>query len=195
MLRILSLCGSLRAGSSNAAALAAARALAPPDVRFAPYDGLGGLPHFNPDLEDAALPEPARRFREAVAQADGVLICSPEYAHGMPGAFKNALDWLVGGVEMNGKPVAVINISPRAVHAHEQTLEVLRMIAADVGEYSSILAPVPAGPVTEASLLADEAFSGKLAAGLAAFVDVVRAVVDTRAGEGGEAARIKPSEG
>src|SRR6266496_3093591 len=117
MTRILAISGSLRRFSSNTTLLEAAARLAPPGVEITLYDGLAELPHFNPDLEGS---EPATvvNFRARIKGSDGVLISSPEYAHGVPGALKNALDWIVGSLEFPGKPVALINISPRSTFVH-----------------------------------------------------------------------------
>ena len=92
---ILAICGSLRASSTNASLLEACRALAPVSLEIAFYAGLGQLPHFNPDLDGDTPPAAVLELRRRVAWADGLLICSPEYARGVPGTFKNALDWLV----------------------------------------------------------------------------------------------------
>src|SRR5262245_21657419 len=101
-MKILAISGSLRAHSSNAAILRAMAALAPPDVDIELYEELGRLPHFNPDLdqEGAVAPRPVADFRRRLAAADGVVICSPEYAHGTPGSLKNGLDWLVSVIEL-----------------------------------------------------------------------------------------------
>src|SRR5690349_8500891 len=108
MARLLTVSGSLRAGSSNATLLTAATIVAPADVTIVSFDGLADLPAFNPDVE-ASGPEPVAvtRWREALVSADAVLISSPEYAHGIPGALKNALDWVVGSGELVGKPVGL----------------------------------------------------------------------------------------
>src|SRR5690242_9174445 len=101
-MRLLAISGSLRAGSSNTAILQAARLVAPSDVELVLYEGLAELPAFNPDLdtvEGDRVPERVRELRALVGSADGLLICSPEYAHGIPGSLKNLLDWLVGSVE------------------------------------------------------------------------------------------------
>lgn len=115
-IQLLAVSGSLRAASSNTALLTAAEPLAPAGVAVSLYTGIGDLPHFNPDVEDE-LPSPVKDWRARVGAADGLLIACPEYARGVPGAFKNALDWLVGGPEFVGKPVALFNASPRASHA------------------------------------------------------------------------------
>ena len=136
-LRVVALCGSLRKASINASLLRAFARLAPFTVDICP--SLGLLPLFNPDLE-AEPPEAVRAFHRLVASADALLIASPEYAHGMTGTLKNALDWLVGLEAFTGRPVAVLNASPRAYHADDALREVLRtMSAVLVGETSFAL--------------------------------------------------------
>jgi NAD(P)H-dependent FMN reductase len=134
--RILAISGSLRASSSNTILLMAAAELAPEGVEVTLYDGLGDLPHFNPDLDkaldDPDLPTAVRDLRMRVAGADAILISSPEYAHGVPGSLKNALDWLVGGSEIPGKPIALLNASPRSTHAQASLAETLRTMSADL---------------------------------------------------------------
>ena len=131
-MRILAISGSLRTGSSNATLLSAAAMLAPRDVEITAYDGIGMLPHFNPDLDEGAPPEIVRQLRSAVAATDALIISSPEYAHGVPGTLKNALDWLVGGVEINGKRVALVNASARATIAQASLQETLTVMGAKV---------------------------------------------------------------
>ncbi|MFF1922884.1 NADPH-dependent FMN reductase [Streptomyces sp. NPDC058221] len=106
---ILLLSGSLRSGSSNETALRTAQAVAPPGVRTVLHESPAALPHFNPDDDVEPLPEPVARLRAAIEAADGLLICTPEYAGTLPGAFKNLLDWTVGGTEICDKPVAWVN--------------------------------------------------------------------------------------
>jgi chromate reductase len=129
MTTIVAISGSLRAHSSNAALLRAAASVAPAGVEFVFYDGMGELPHFNPDLdaEGSTPPEPVRRLRELLISADAILISSPEYAHGVPGSFKNLLDWLVSTGELVGKPVALLNAAPVGCeYAQSAILETLR---------------------------------------------------------------------
>jgi len=113
-MKIIAICGSLRAQSSNRALLQAALKVAPEGVEVTIYEGLAGLPHFNPDDdEEGTTPPPAvAELRSLLASADGILISSPEYAHGVPGSLKNALDWLVSDGALVDKPIALINASP-----------------------------------------------------------------------------------
>ncbi|HXT15339.1 MAG TPA: NADPH-dependent FMN reductase [Gemmatimonadaceae bacterium] len=131
-LRILTVSGSLRVVSSSGAVLDAIARLAPSDVIVERYSGMASLPHFNPDVEEVALPHEAAEWRARVAAADALLIASPEYAHGVPGSLKNALDWLVGGPEFVDKPVAVVNPSAHSKFAHVQLIETLRTMSGNV---------------------------------------------------------------
>lgn len=129
--RVLCLSGSLRRLSANTAALQAARALASDRLELVLYDGVAALPPFNPDDETACVPPAVLALRDEVGRADALLIACPEYAHGVPGAFKNLLDWLVGSLEFPGKPVALLNASGRgSYHAQESLAEILRTMSA-----------------------------------------------------------------
>jgi chromate reductase len=141
MIRILAISGSLRAVSSNTALLQAAVELAPAGVEIEIYGGLGDLPHFNPDLE-AKEPPAVTDLRARVRRAGGLLISSPEYAHGVPGAMKNALDWLVGGEEFIYKPVALLNASPRATHAQASLAETITTMSGRLVAEASIAVPL-----------------------------------------------------
>jgi chromate reductase len=114
---VLAISGSLRRASSNSALVSAAVQLAPVGVDVSIYRELADVPPFNPDLDTEAAPAATFRFRTALQECDAVLISSPEYAHGVPGVLKNALDWVVSSGEFIDKPVAVVNTSARASHA------------------------------------------------------------------------------
>jgi chromate reductase len=138
-MKILAVSGSLREASSNTTLLRALAELAPDGVAVSFSLPLDSLPFFNPDVEEAGLPPVVQEWRAEVAAADAVVVSSPEYAHGVSGVLKNALDWLVGGVELNGKPVAVLNARPQARIAHEALVETLRVMGAHVVDQT----PVP----------------------------------------------------
>ena len=128
-IRLLAISGSLRAASYNTALLRAAILLAPDDVEIIFYSNMVNLPLFNPDL-DGNEPDLVLNFRQLIASVDGLLIASPEYAHGVSGVMKNALDWLVSGEEFVGKPVALYNTSPRASHAYAALQEIISVMSA-----------------------------------------------------------------
>jgi chromate reductase len=152
--RVLALCGSLRAASINAALLRAAARLAPDEITVTLFTGLADLPLFNPDLEPSP-PAAVQALRRAVAAADALLIASPEYAHGVSGTLKNALDWLVSFEPFVAKSVAVINASPRARHAHEALLEILTTMSACLVREACIALPLLGSGLNEAGMVAD----------------------------------------
>jgi chromate reductase, NAD(P)H dehydrogenase (quinone) len=153
-IRILAISGSLRAASTNTALISAAIALCPDSVEIALYQGLNNLPHFNPDLEEAHLPS-VIDFGNRLQGADAILICSPEYAHGVPGALKNALDWAVGSGEFMGKPVALLNASPRATHAQASLIETLTTMDARVVTEACIALPLLGRRLDASGMAAD----------------------------------------
>jgi chromate reductase len=140
---ILAVSGSLREHSLNSAALrAAAAAAAREGIRVVIDDSVRRLPHFDPDHE--ARPRAAvREFHAACERAEAVLLAVPEYAHGIPGSFKNALDWTVGSGSLYRKPVTVLSVAPpgRGAHVHAALGLVLEAVGADVAHVSIPVAP------------------------------------------------------
>ena len=130
-MRILAISGSLRAKSLNTRVLRFAARIAIPGADLHLCDAvLDRLPHFNPDLDTDSGPAAVMSFRAQLNAAAAVVISSPEYAHGVPGTLKNALDWVVSSGELVGKPVGLWNLSARAVHAHASLVETLRTMSA-----------------------------------------------------------------
>ncbi len=130
----------MRAASANTALLRAAAALAPPGVVITLFDGVADLPHFNPDGEHCA-PAAVLHWQAMLQGADAILIACPEYAHGVPGSFKNALDWAVGTAGLEGKPVALLNSSARAGHAAAALAEVVTTMGWRVLDAASVRIP------------------------------------------------------
>jgi NAD(P)H-dependent FMN reductase len=154
--RVLCLSGSLRRASSNTAVLLAARELAPPSLLLTVYADLAALPPFNPDEESERLPAKVQTLRAAVGQSDALLIACPEYAHGVPGVFKNLLDWLVGSLEFPGKPVLLINASARGSHhAQDALCEILRTMSAHLLSPEPLGVALPGAGCTTAQVLAN----------------------------------------
>ena len=146
-MRILAISGSLRASSSNTALLQAAAALAPQDVEVVLYDGLGDLPHFNPDLDGETVAPAVSSWRSKLRDADGVVFSVPEYAHGVPGVLKNGLDWVVGSGELVDKPVTLFNASPRGTYAQASLTETLTVMSAKVVPEASVTLQLLGKPV------------------------------------------------
>ena len=172
-IRVLAISGSLRSASANTAVLRAAVTLAPEGLDIVLYEGLADLPHFNPDLDGDIAPPSVANFRRQLADADGILISSPEYAHGVPGVMKNALDWLVRAGEFVDKPVALISASPHAIWARASLTETLTVMSAKLIAEASITLPLTTNRIDETSLAANPEITFLLRTALAAFANAV----------------------
>lgn len=160
-MKVLAVSGSLRRASINSALLRAARTLAPPGVDVRVFEGVGDLPLFNPDRE-ADLPASVAALHAAVADADALLIASPEYSHGVTAAIKNTLDWLVSFPPFVGKCVGVVNASPRAHHADRALRETLVTMSAVIVEAASPSLPLLGAALDERGMVDDPDVSSVL---------------------------------
>jgi NAD(P)H-dependent FMN reductase len=138
MIKILGVPGSLRVDSSSNLILSAIASMIPKHVSFEIYDGIGSLPHFN---DAKYVPESVIYFRNKVKESDGILICTPEYAFGVPGSLKNALDWTVGSGEFVDKPVSLVTASSQGEKGHAALLLILEAISAKVTDNGTLLIP------------------------------------------------------
>jgi chromate reductase len=160
-LKVLAISGSLRAKSSNGTVLDALALVAPPDVEIIRYAGLALLPPFNPDF-DVTPPALPAALRQTVGAIDALVISSPEYAHGIAGSLKNALDWLVGSLEFPGTPVAVINAAPRASHADAQLREILRTMSATLDPRTTLTLPIQSSGLSAGDIATNPALAQSL---------------------------------
>jgi len=139
MKNILAISGSLRADSVNFKVIENVARLGAEKLNFTVYRGLSVLPQFNPDLDTEEPPETVRDLRRLIEESDGVLICTPEYVFGVPGALKNAIDWTVSSGDFSGKPAALITASLGGEKAHESLLLTLQTVEAIIGENTALL--------------------------------------------------------
>lgn len=179
--RVLLVSGSLRAASTNTALLRTLRAAGAAGVDLALYEGMAGLPHFNPDddREGATVPQPVAELRAAISAVDAVMFCTPEYAGALPGSFKNLLEWTVGDGSTYQKPVAWINAAgpaapTGAADAHASLRTVLGYVSADVVEEACVRIPVEHRAVGPDGLIADPAIRAQGAAALLALATHAR---------------------
>jgi chromate reductase, NAD(P)H dehydrogenase (quinone) len=176
---ILLVSGSLRAGSTNSALMRTAADLSVAGIATSLYEGMGELPHFNPDDDDPDRLDPAvRGLRAQLATSDAVLFSTPEYAGALPGSFKNLLDWTVGGGETYAMPVAAINTAgpaapARGANAEESLRKVLGYTGSELVVTACRRIPVPREAIGEDGLIADEAIRESLADALRALADAV----------------------
>jgi chromate reductase, NAD(P)H dehydrogenase (quinone) len=139
--KALALCGSTRQNSSNHSLLLGLQRKWQQELDIVLFENLAGLPHFNPDLDQEPIPDIIAGFRQLFTQADGVIICTPEYAHGVPGTLKNALDWTVSSSSFSGKPTALVTASTDGQYGHRALLETLRVIEAKNVDELQLLIP------------------------------------------------------
>lgn len=166
-MNVLALCGSLRQQSRSLALLEATAMLASGPMVFSIFKGLGELPLFNPDTEPMAPPSVHALWRE-VSWADAVIIASPEYAHGVTGTIKNALDWLVGYTPFANKPVAVFNPSHRAEHADQALREILSTMNAQLIPGACLRIPVTSCELSARDMASGPQFAEPIHAALSA---------------------------
>lgn len=140
-LNLLAISGSLRKASYNTALIQSLQLLSPDTIEINHFDRLIDIPPFNPDDDIVEVPIVCRLENELTA-SDGLIIASPEYAHGISGVLKNTLDWLVGGEAFVNKPVVILNASPRASHAINQLKEVVSTMSGQIIEEACIDIPL-----------------------------------------------------
>lgn len=174
-IKLMAISGSLRKTSYNSAALEALNKLAPNPIHVNIYRGLSDLPMFNPDLEGELIPE-YEEMRKLLGSSDGLIVSSPEYAHGISGVLKNALDWLVSGEEFVNIPVMIINTSPRASHALESLREVVRTMSGHIVEEACLSIPLLGSNLDSQGILRDKDLSEKLNSGLYKFYSNIKTI-------------------
>ena len=135
----MAMIGSLSARSANRTVVEHIAKISSGKLSIEIYDGVRNLPQFDPDLETETPPAAVAELRQTIREADGVLISTPEYVFGVPGALKNALDWTVSTTDFREKPTAVIVASLSGEKAFESLLLTLKTIEARIGEGCSLL--------------------------------------------------------
>jgi chromate reductase len=156
MKNILAISGSLRQGSSNHAILQYLGSLVAADVRYTIYNDLAIIPAFDPGSDTDTPPDSVTALRQLITEADGIIICTPEYAFGVPGSLKNMLDWLVSSSTLVDKPIALITASLGGEHAHASLLLTLGALSANVINDATLLIQfvrskiAPDGTITDA---------------------------------------------
>jgi len=176
LVRVLGISGSLRGASSNSRLIRAATRLAPAGVELSVYGELADIPPFNPDLDTETAPAAVSRLRAALQASDAILISSPEYAHGVSGVLKNALDWLVSSGELIDKPIALINASARATHAHASLCETLTTMCGVVVNEASLTIPLTGTALDAEGNFTDACLSTSLTSAIEALSHATRAM-------------------
>lgn len=172
-MQILAISGSLRAASANTMLLRAAAQLAPADVAVTLYAGLDDLPHFSPERDTDPAISSVAALRGQLQVADAVLICTPEYAHGVPGVLKNMLDWVVSSGEFVSKPVGVISAATEGAYAHASLTETLATLSAHLVDGASLIIPAVRTKTNAEGRITDAPTTTALQTALSALVETV----------------------
>lgn len=165
-MEIFAVSGSLRPQSTVTALLRAAVALLPEGDHAEIHPSLAELPFFDPAIEPDDAPDVVQEFRARVEAADAFVVAAPEYAAGMPGVLKNALEWLVGSGEVYEKPTAVLTASPNpggGARSRSWTVETLTIMSADMPGDAVLGVPLVRSVMAD-GVLNDEATIARLRA-------------------------------
>ena len=155
--KILAICGSTRKTSSNLNLIHAIAELAKEKFEIKIFESLSDIPHFNPDLDNETPPDTVKDFRKQLREVDGILICTPEYAMGVPGTLKNAIDWTVSSCEFSHKPTALITASSLGENGHESLLKTLKIIESKITDQTQLLISYVKTKVSKENKVTDSA--------------------------------------
>ncbi len=174
-MKLAAISGSLRAESANTALVRALPLLAPLGMDIVVFNGIGDLPHYDPALDTEPPPASVARWRTALGEADAALFCTPEYAHGMPGSLKNALDWLVSSGEFDGgKPCGALSASPSFLGGDKALawlLQILAVLGAHVPPAATFPIPYVRTKVDAQGHVSDPTLADALRAALQSLAD------------------------
>jgi len=157
-MNLLAISGSVRSGSYNLALLRAMKGLCPSGLSATVYDQIKQIPIFDPEIDDSDIPDSVSSLISMMRKSDGIIISTPEYAHGVPGALKNTLDWLVSSDALILKPIVVTSVSTSglgAVRAHSSLVLILSAMNANVVVEGSMNVPYAQSKFDECLNLTD----------------------------------------
>ncbi|MEO8583873.1 MAG: NADPH-dependent FMN reductase [Flavitalea sp.] len=173
-LKIFALSGSTRQNSSNHNLIKAIGKLTTVLFAIDMFEGLAELPHFNPDKDGDAVDPKITSFRNRLREADAILICTPEYAVGVPGSLKNAIDWTVSSMEFSHKPVALITASTSGQFSHPSLMATLLIIESKITERSQLVIPAIKTKVNDEGIITDAPTLNKINELIASLIKMVR---------------------
>lgn len=171
--KILAISGSTRTNSSNLQIIKSIAALSSEDLEIEVYNKLSELPHFNPDVDDADISYSVEEFRNKIKEADGVLICTPEYVFSLPGSLKNAIEWTVSTIVFSDKPVALITASGLGEKAHESLQLIMKTVGAVFNKQTQLLISGARSKVNSNGEITNEATLSKVTELIEAFIKLV----------------------
>ncbi len=166
----MAICGSTKSSSHNLSLIHAIAAIYDEEIEMNVYATIASLPHFNPDMDNASPPREVTAFRQQIKEADGVLICTPEYAMGVPGTLKNAIDWTVSSCEFSHKPAALITASSQGQKGHQSLMETLKILEAKMTDETHLVISYVKTKVSAEGEIKDDMTKSELKKTMAAFL-------------------------
>ncbi|WP_264551811.1 NADPH-dependent FMN reductase [Flavobacterium sp. N2038] len=155
-IKILAISGSTRKNSSSFKFLKYISEHLKPQFEVDIFEGLTNIPHFNPDLDTENPPEEVVSFRNKIAEADGILICTPEYVFSLPGSLKNALEWCVSTTLFSNKKTGLITASASGEMGHEQLILVMKTLEANFNDATQLLIQGVRGKINDEGKITNE---------------------------------------
>lgn len=171
--KIVAIAGSTRAESVNLHILKAIAAMYEDQLDCTIFTGIDQIPHFNPDLDTETPPAAVTAFRKLIEEADGVIICTPEYVFSLPGSLKNALEWMVSTIIFTNKPTALITASSSGQKAHEALQLVIKTIGARTSPETSLLIGAPKTKISVEGVITDETTLHQIRSLMDAFISLL----------------------
>ncbi|MBZ4034379.1 NAD(P)H-dependent oxidoreductase [Flavobacterium sp. 17A] len=156
LIKILAISGSTRKDSSNFKLLKYISGQLKSKFEFEIFEDLDKLPHFNPDLDTDNPPKEIISFRNKIINADGVVVCTPEYVFSLPGSLKNALEWLVSTTIFSGKETGLVTASASGEKGHEQLLLIMKTLEAKFDSKTELLIQGVRGKISSEGKITDE---------------------------------------
>ena len=172
--KVLAICGSTKKTSLNLSLINALAEITKEQIRTEIFAGTDSLPHFNPELDNDTPPQAVVDFRNQLKEADGVLICTPEYAMGVPGTLKNAIDWTVSSAEFYRKPVALITASTLGYKGHQALMETLKIIGSKITDDTHLVISAIKTKVTNDNKIIDPETHTEVMEMMKAFEEIMR---------------------
>lgn len=155
-IKIAAVCGSTKKNSLNLSLIRAIAELTHEEFEFKIISDIDQVPHFNPDIDNESPPRAVSSFRNQLKESDAILICTPEYAMGVPGTLKNAIDWTVSSCDFSHKPTALITASSQGQKSHAALLETLKIIEANITDESQLIISYVKTKVSPDDFIKDE---------------------------------------
>lgn len=171
--KVVAISGSTRQNSINHSLIMAIADLSTTSLDITIFDGIANLPHYNPDKDNETVAKEVADFRKQLNNADGVIICTPEYAHGVPGSLKNAIDWTVSSSSFPQKPTMLITASTGGNYAHRALMETLKAIEAKNIDNLQMVIPFVKTKISMDHKITDDNTLAEVRTLIAAFIETI----------------------